>query len=527
MFRIFLALIWLFSHLDATWEEVPVSAQGRITPLGPATQLWQKELSHSTKLKNLLWDLHFLGHTHFDNTPLFWISSAKLKEALHLPFKQDLFSYHELQKPLESTPPKSLQNEYLTLLQKVKEFEAMEEGVHVKDSSLFQDKLKEAGSTFKVLPSRYQKGVFYSLKALALPEVPNFTLYPGPLFEEIKALYKEIDARVKNNQEVILLKEALAEKLLEGYAPLAGLPYQEGRLHFPTLLQLKAERIYYGIPLIPLALALYILATFFHFLKKEPLSILFMLLAFGVHSLVLALRMFILERPPVSNMFETVLYVPWISVLVGLIVRYVTKNSMLLAASSLASIALLLLLQVTDINSRMENVQAVLNSQLWLTIHVLMVVGSYGVFLLASILGHFYLMGFKKESKQILHTIYLGSGLLITGTILGGVWAMQSWGRFWDWDPKEAWAFISISLYLLLIHSFTFNRLGTQGLARGAIVGFLFITFTWYGVNYILGTGLHSYGFGSGGEIYYYAFLMAEVLFLLLTPRKLSDSTWK
>ena len=174
--------------------------------------------------------------------------------------------------------------------------------------------------------------------------------------------------------------------------------------------------------------------------------------------------------------------------------------------------------------TNLENVQPVLASNYWLTIHVLLVVGSYGIFLLSSLMGHLYLARiylYNKESslnillsKLILQSMYLGVFLLIAGTFLGGVWAAQSWGRFWDWDPKESWAFISACVYLLGIHTYRFGYFKSFGLAIGAILGFLAISFTWYGVNYILGTGLHSYGFGSGGVYWYLLFLILEAIFL-------------
>jgi len=166
----------------------------------------------------------------------------------------------------------------------------------------------------------------------------------------------------------------------------------------------------------------------------------------------------------------------------------------------------------------------VLDSQYWLTVHVLMVVGSYGMFALAGVLGHFYLISrlisgrqtdqTERFGRQILQAMYLGTALLIPGTILGGVWAAESWGRFWDWDPKESWAFISSCVYLIWIHAYRFGHIRYDGLAVGSITGLMVISFTWYGVNYILGTGLHSYGFGSGGEIYYYLYLAGEAAFI-------------
>jgi ABC-type transport system involved in cytochrome c biogenesis permease subunit len=78
----------------------------------------------------------------------------------------------------------------------------------------------------------------------------------------------------------------------------------------------------------------------------------------------------------------------------------------------------------------------------------------------------------------------MGVAMLIPGTILGGVWAAESWGRFWDWDPKESWAFISSCIYLMVIHAYRFHFIRNIGLAAGSIAGLLMISFTWYGVNY-------------------------------------------
>jgi ABC-type transport system involved in cytochrome c biogenesis permease subunit len=223
-------------------------------------------------------------------------------------------------------------------------------------------------------------------------------------------------------------------------------------------------------------------------------------------------------------MFETVVYVPWVAVLTGFALYFFTRNKVLVIASTAAAFLFLIFLQLTHLDNGMENVQAVLDSQFWLMIHVLMVVGSYGLFILAGILGHLYLgmhLYYHSETpamanlgRNIIQIIFIGTSLLITGTILGGVWAAESWGRFWDWDPKESWAFISSCIYLIWIHLYTFGHIGNFGLAVGSVAGLSAIGFTWYGVNYILGTGLHSYGFGTGGEQYFYLFMLLEALFL-------------
>ena len=296
---------------------------------------------------------------------------------------------------------------------------------------------------------------------------------------------------------------------VEDYSSIAGTVYlkAEGKsLRYPTYGQLRAELLLHALPFKWMIISAYAGALLFW---KRGLGKFFLGMGFSMHTLMLLLRCYVLQRPPVTNMSETLLYVPWIALLVGFLF-YKRKNA-LFAATLTATLLFLLWPEKV----MLENVQAVLDSQYWLIIHVLMVVGSYGVFCVSGICAHLFLI--KKSpslEKTVIQTMYLGTALLISGTILGGVWAAQSWGRFWDWDPKEAWAFISSGTYLVGIHAYRFKKIGGRGLAISSIIGLLTITFTWYGVNYILGSGLHSYGFGNGGEIYYYLYLLGELIFL-------------
>lgn len=411
------------------------------------------------------------------------------------------------------------------------------------------DRLKAAGSLWKILPGRYQSGEWFSPHAFNVhiysPQqdhlvfVSNFTLFSDADFNALRQAYQawEKTALQPNaaDSERDLQNQFFAQ-LNQAYQSLAGQVYKEAlgkSLSYPTQWQLKAEAFYYRFPLLPLLIGLYALAAFVLFLAYRlptpfltRFSFTCLILAFVLHTLILLFRCFILARAPVSNMFETVLYVPWVAVLTSLILKCWMPQSILLFASATTSLILLTILQVTDLNHHLDQVQAVLDSQFWLIIHVLMVVGSYGIFILGGVLGHFYLLAYFYQRQEtalmrliaqgILQTFYIGTTLLITGTLLGGVWAAESWGRFWDWDPKESWAFISSCVYLIWIHAYRFHKIGSIGLAIGSITGLMAISFTWYGVNYILGTGLHSYGFGSGGEIYYYTFLIGETVFLII-----------
>ncbi len=417
-----------------------------------------------------------------------------------------------------------------------------------------EQRLDRSGDLFRALPGKFQAGKWYSLHALhaqnynankgQLELTQNFTLYSDSLFESIREHYFELEKfTIENkstlssaitNEKISELENQLALLLMEGYQNIAQSKYGSAigkELTYPSIGQLNAERFYSRYPftilcILGYAITLTFLCLSLFYKRKLLFSVAFfiLLMTFVLHTVLLGLRCYILGRPPVTNMLETVLYVPWVTVFISLILRLFSPSPFPLVASSTASMILLVLLQLNFFPTALENVQAVLNSQYWLLIHVLMVVGSYGLFLLSSILGHIYLVGlayYKRETtslalvaQSVVLSLYIGVVLLIGGTLLGGVWAAQSWGRFWDWDPKESWAFISICIYLLWIHAYRFGKIQHLGMAIGSVMGFLAISFTWYGVNYILGTGLHSYGFGSGGNFYYYCYLIAELLFL-------------
>lgn len=535
----------------------------------------------SSSALSFLWSIEFQGHLPYQSAPLFWIGSAKLKELASLPLSQNRFSLLEIAPQTESAhqllellkPNNKLSNDWQTLINTLKAFtnlngsESPIEVAFAKRLTALQsqgiapneidgvlerefpiaERLRQASSLFKSLPGRFPSGEWFSIAALriqrydpssnTLKPIGNFTLYADEDFIGIRSAYYSLADSIANHSEPTTIqhqKDQLAQLLLQAYRPLAGKVYQQAHgksLSYPTIGQLKTETAYVSYPWIHFLIFLYgisacLLIASFRLSSCRRWAVGVIIFALLCHTTLLAARCYILGRPPVANMFETVIYVPWVAACTALLFPMFRRNPYVLLAACLSSIILLLILEVTHLNQSLEQVQAVLDSQFWLLIHVLLVVGSYGIFFLGGVLGHFYLGLYlmnKKETgtmttlaRLILQTMYGGTILLVSGTILGGVWAAESWGRFWDWDPKESWAFISSCFYLLWIHAFRFHRIASFGLAFGAVSGLLAISFTWYGVNYILGTGLHSYGFGSGGEIYYYTFFAAECLFLTL-----------
>jgi ABC-type transport system involved in cytochrome c biogenesis permease subunit len=250
------------------------------------------------------------------------------------------------------------------------------------------------------------------------------------------------------------------------------------------------------------------------------------LLGFGLHAYGMGLRIYISGRPPVTNMYESVVWVAWGAVLFALVFEAVYKARYFAAAAAgLATLSLILADNVPILDGSIDPLVPVLRDNMWLTVHVLTITLGYAAFLLGMGLGHvnlgLYFFAprktalFKTLSLFLYRALQVGTLLLATGTMLGGVWASYSWGRFWGWDPKETWAFIALLGYLAILHGRMVGWIREFGMAVGSILGFLLVLMAWYGVNFVLGTGLHSYGFGSGGYAYVGGFVAFEVFVIV------------
>lgn len=251
----------------------------------------------------------------------------------------------------------------------------------------------------------------------------------------------------------------------------------------------------------------------------------FVIGGWAFHTLGLALRVYILGRPPVSNMYESMVFMNWALMLFAFGFAGLRKTCAPITAGALISALIEIYANLLPIDPAMDVLVPVLRSNYWLTIHVLTIVASYGAFGLAMALGHRHLISDRilgrwtpqqkdASARLLLRVIEFGSVLIGIGTVLGGIWANESWGRFWGWDPKETWALITLLGYLAIIHLRYFKKIGPEGLAIGTIAGFQLVLFTWYGVNFVLGRGLHSYGSGSGGMNWILYYLAAESAFL-------------
>jgi ABC-type transport system involved in cytochrome c biogenesis permease subunit len=235
-------------------------------------------------------------------------------------------------------------------------------------------------------------------------------------------------------------------------------------------------------------------------------------------------RVLIAGRPPVTNMYESVIWVAFGTILFALVFETIYRaGSFLLGAVPVAVASLILAdSQPMILDRSIHPLTPVLRDNFWLTTHVLSITLSYAAFALSLGVAHVALgqvIAGRKPAATLYNYLYktlqVGVLLLATGTILGGVWANYSWGRFWDWDPKETWALTALLGYLFLLHGRISGLWGGFGLAVGAVLAFMSVLMAWYGVNFVLGAGLHSYGFGSGGMPLVAAFVGCEILFLL------------
>jgi cytochrome c-type biogenesis protein CcsB len=238
------------------------------------------------------------------------------------------------------------------------------------------------------------------------------------------------------------------------------------------------------------------------------------------------LRIVIAGRPPVTNMFESVIYVGAGVAVLGLVFELIYRKKYLLTAAATVTTVVLVLADNSPLilDPAMRPLQPVLRSNFWLVTHVMTITLSYAAFALALgianiTLGH-YLVGSNNRgaigalSRLTYRAVQVGVLLLSAGVILGGVWADHSWGRFWGWDPKEVWALVALLGYLTVLHARFVGWVGHRGLAAASVACFSLVVMAWYGVNFVLGAGLHSYGFGDGGQWYVLSAVALQLLYV-------------
>ncbi len=297
----------------------------------------------------------------------------------------------------------------------------------------------------------------------------------------------------------------------------------------------SAQNSYLGIGL--LSLLIFFLSIFIKTSSKvlKVIRILgkvftfLLILIFIYHGVGLGMRWYISGHAPWSNGYEAVIFIAWVTMLAGFV--FSRKNPSVLAGTALLAGLMIWVTQMNLLDPEITPLQPVLKSY-WLMIHVAIITGSYGFLGLSAILGLFNLVLYifrNKRNAQLVNihigeityisemTMTVGLFMLTIGTFLGGIWANESWGRYWGWDPKETWALVSVLVYAVILHlryipglsgKFLFNAVSLWGYAA--------ILFTFFGVNFYL-VGLHSYAQGEGLGAIPNWLIITIVIFVLFT----------
>ena len=307
-----------------------------------------------------------------------------------------------------------------------------------------------------------------------------------------------------HDQDVGSFNRAVAE--LDASAAAAGQRLPEVRKVEHEVLFNRAQPFYTGIVIYVLAL----LAVFVSWLKwpdvLRPAAYGLLVAGAIVHTAGLVSRVFLQGRPPVTNLYSSAVFVGWAAVVLGLVVERIYRKGFGTAVAASAGFATLIIAHhLAGDGDTMEMMRAVLDSNFWLGTHVVTItIGYSGTFLagaiaIAWVLREHFAKTIDPDATRVLESMVYGVisfALFFSflGTVLGGIWADQSWGRFWGWDPKENGALLIVLWNAIILHARWGGYAKTRGVMAMAIFGNVITSLSWFGVN-MLGVGLHSYGF--------------------------------
>jgi ABC-type transport system involved in cytochrome c biogenesis permease subunit len=255
-------------------------------------------------------------------------------------------------------------------------------------------------------------------------------------------------------------------------------------------------------------------------------AFLLLLLALAVHSFGMFSRMYLQGRPPVTNLYSSAIFVGWGAVLIGLVLERIFRDGIGAACAGMVGfITLIIAHHLGSSGDTLEMMQAVLDSNIWLATHVVVITAGYSAMFLAGFLAIAYVaLGFftslltretaQKLARMVYGVVCFATLFSFVGTVLGGIWADQSWGRFWGWDPKENGALLIVLWTLSILHARLGGYIREWGLHFAAVFTGAVVTFSWWHVNF-LGVGLHNYGFTAGKETIwlFYIVILAILVF--------------
>lgn len=292
------------------------------------------------------------------------------------------------------------------------------------------------------------------------------------------------------------------------------------------------ERIY---PLYFLVGFILLIASFIKILKPtlninilSKVSLVVLSIFFVVHTFGLGLRWYVAGHAPWSDGYESMIYISWATILAGMF--FSKRSSMTMASTAVLTGLILFVAHLNWMNPQVTNLVPVLNSY-WLSIHVAVITASYGFLGLGALLGFVTILLFvfktQKNEKHISLSIkelnsinemglMIGLALLTLGNFIGGVWANESWGRYWGWDPKETWALVTILIYAAVVHlRFVKSIYSEFNFSVISLLSYTSVIMTYFGVNYYL-AGMHSYAKGDPVPIPDFVPITYTILFIVI-----------
>ncbi|NCF56834.1 MAG: hypothetical protein GWP41_11335 [Planctomycetia bacterium] len=367
-------------------------------------------------------------------------------------------------------------------------------------------------------------------------ETSSSVVQAALLFKEYKqrgAALKSLESLVGHldDRDQFLIQSTLFGSQLEGLAEIHG-----------SGSQLSREVSFYNVDYFTKALVFFMLAFITIFLgwlipkSKFPTKITWVLngTALGLLVTGVTIRCLIQGRPPVTTLYETILFITGCCVITALVLEYFDRKRIALTiAAFLGALGCFLsnryeLKEAVTAGDTMPSLVAVLDTNFWLSTHVTTVTLGYAAGLLAAAIAHVWIIGkligfkpndkgfYKSLTRMVYGTICFGLFFSIVGTILGGIWANYSWGRFWGWDPKENGALMICLAELIILHLRMGGYIKDHGVHVLSLLNGMIIAFSWWGVN-LLGVGLHSYGFTDGVFLLLLSFWGLESLLMIVS----------
>ena len=487
------------------WSEMLVQSMGRVEPMDTLDLDILHKIAKTDSIDGLNYNQVILGMVlfprYFQKIPMIYVGDNRIISLLGIKSKRKRLSYsdffdkkghYKLEKIVLrafSTPPplrNALDRDLINLNDRI-----------VVANSVY------TLSIFRLFPPMNPKKVNY--KWYSPQELKK--LNPVLAVVYLKIFGKFLDAASACNAKVASLE---AKKIYNLQKKLSG-------SIIPSKVKVRLEILYNHIDiftkLIFVYLALGVLAIFAGFyevfkskrlVKIDTIFVVLSVFAFVFHTANMVVRWYISNHAPWSNAYESIIFISWTTVFAS--IAFFRKYILALGSGLFVGGIFLFVAFLNNLNPQITNLVPVLKSY-WLLFHVSIITASYGFFSVSFMLGfaNLILFTFRKRFElnaqierisSILYLAnYIGLILLIAGTIFGSVWANESWGRYWSWDPKETWSLISILVYVIVLHlRYIFPKIESYIISLGSFVSYYAILMTYFGVNFYISQGLHSYG---------------------------------